>query len=56
MALPQGFRYYLPLGEVGIVFFQFRVGQNIIPKAFGTVFSPKDKMKPEKYPDGLPRG
>ena len=27
-ALPRGFRSYLPLGEVGIAFSQFRVGQN----------------------------
>ncbi len=27
-ALPWGFRSYLPLGEVGIAFLQFRVGQN----------------------------
>ena len=26
MALPRGFRTYLPLGEVGIAFLQFRVG------------------------------
>ncbi len=29
MALPRGFRYYLPLGEVGIAFLHFRVGENI---------------------------
>ncbi len=28
MALPRGFRLYLPLGEVGIAFSQFRMGQN----------------------------
>ena len=27
MALPRGFRFHLPFGEVGIAFLQFRVGQ-----------------------------
>ena len=58
--LPRGFRTS-PLGKVGIAFSQFRAGQNIIPKAFGTVFGPKAKMIPivigtAKYPYGLPRG
>ena len=35
-----------PLGRSELPFSQFRVGQNIIPKAFGTVFGPKAKMIP----------
>ena len=51
MALPRSFKYYFLFGEVGSAFFlQIRVGQNIIPIAIGTVFGPKNKMKPTKHP------
>ena len=54
---------YLPMTDFLEVYntSQFRVGQNIIPKAFGTVFGSKAKMKQAKYPYvpiaiGMPRG
>ena len=52
MALPRGFRIYLPFGEVGIAFSQFRVGQNIKFR----FLVPKAKMKLAKYPYGSASG
>ena len=57
MALPRGFRYYLPFGEVGIAFF-FAIpgGAKYNPESFRDGFWPQGQNETGEIPQWLATG